>query len=224
MEKDSLGLIETLGLVGALEAADAGSKAANVTFRGYERGRAGLITVVFTGDVAAVRAAVAAGTAAARRVGNVVSVHVIARPDWQLHVTPNGSKPVEQRNPAPEIVSPAAGPEAILREPAKEQSAPATYGGVIEPSPEEIKTARAAVPNDSASAVAEVEGPVVSPSLEPAAQDRSDRTWIDAEPSGGNGHSPTVETVEAKGARTDPPAPPAHKKEKVRKTKTRKKV
>ena len=49
MERDSLGLIETSGLVAAIEAADAGSKAANVSFRGYERARAGLITVVFLG-------------------------------------------------------------------------------------------------------------------------------------------------------------------------------
>ena len=93
MEKESLGLIETLGLVAAIEAADAGSKAANVTLRGYERARAGLITVVFAGDVAAVRAAVSAAAAAAKRVGTVVSVHVIARPDSQLHVArANGSQ------------------------------------------------------------------------------------------------------------------------------------
>ena len=96
MEKDSLGLIEVLGLVGAIEAADAGSKAANVTFRGYQRGLAGLITVFFTGDVAAVRAAISAGVAAAKRVGQVVSMDVIARPDNQLHVTRNGTKPVPQ--------------------------------------------------------------------------------------------------------------------------------
>ena len=93
MEKESLGLIETLGLVAAIEAADAGSKAANVTLRGYERARAGLITVIFAGDVAAVRAAVSAAAAAAKRVGTVVSVHVIARPDSQLHVaSANGSR------------------------------------------------------------------------------------------------------------------------------------
>lgn len=97
MERDSLGLIETLGLVAAVEAADAGSKAANVTFRGYERARAGLITVVFRGDVAAVKAAVAAGAAAAKRVGTVISVHVIPRPDKQLHAfSGNGSRPLPE--------------------------------------------------------------------------------------------------------------------------------
>jgi len=109
MERDSLGLIETSGLVAAIEAADAGSKAANVTFRGYESARAGLITVVFLGDVAAVRAAVTAGSAAAKRVGTVVSVHVIARPDRQLHVVANGAKPVEKLVSSPRIE--AAAPE-----------------------------------------------------------------------------------------------------------------
>jgi microcompartment protein CcmL/EutN len=109
MEKESLGLIETLGLVSAIEAADAGSKAANVSFRGYERGRAGLITVVFVGDVAAVRAAVSAGAAAARQVGTVVSVHVIARPDSQLHVTRNGAGAAQQEvAPAPSDMVDAA--------------------------------------------------------------------------------------------------------------------
>jgi microcompartment protein CcmL/EutN len=103
MEKESLGLIETLGLVAAIEAADAGAKAANVVFRGYERARAGLITVVFAGDVAAVRAAVGAASAAAKRVGTVVSVHVIARPDAQLHVARmDGSKPMARTAPTPQ--------------------------------------------------------------------------------------------------------------------------
>jgi ethanolamine utilization protein EutM len=101
MQNDSLGLIETLGLVPAIEAADAGSKAANVVFRGYGRARAGLIIVVFAGDVAAVRAAVSAGSAAARRVGTVVSVHVIARPDRQVHVSSNGSRASQQGIDAP---------------------------------------------------------------------------------------------------------------------------
>jgi ethanolamine utilization protein EutM len=100
MEKESLGLIETVGFVPAIEAADAGSKAANVVFRGIERARAGLITVMFVGDVAAVRAAVTAGAAAARLVGKVVSVHVIARPDRQLHILRNGAKPAHRAVPA----------------------------------------------------------------------------------------------------------------------------
>jgi microcompartment protein CcmL/EutN len=82
--QDALGLIETRGLVGALEAADAGAKAANVRLLGTERADAGLVTVKFLGEVAAVRAAVDAGSAAARRVGQLVSSHVIPRPHDEL--------------------------------------------------------------------------------------------------------------------------------------------
>ena len=77
----ALGLIETRGLVGAIEAADAAAKAADVELIGRERADAGLMTVKFRGDVAAVRAAVDAGAAAAQRVGELGSVQVIPRPD-----------------------------------------------------------------------------------------------------------------------------------------------
>lgn len=77
----ALGLIETRGLVGAIEAADAATKAADVTLVGRERADAGLMTIKLIGDVAAVRAAVDAGAAAAQRVGELVSAHVIPRPD-----------------------------------------------------------------------------------------------------------------------------------------------
>ncbi|MGI8384647.1 BMC domain-containing protein [Robertmurraya sp. P23] len=78
--RDSLGMIETKGMVGAIEAADAMTKAANVTLVGYEKIGSGLITVMVRGDVGAVKAATDAGASAAERVGEVVSVHVIARP------------------------------------------------------------------------------------------------------------------------------------------------
>ncbi len=77
---EALRLVETRGLVGALEAADAGVKAANVRLLGTERADAGLVTVKFLGDVAAVKAAVDAAAAAAQRVGQHVAAHVIARP------------------------------------------------------------------------------------------------------------------------------------------------
>ena len=77
----ALGLIETRGLVGAIEAADAMTKAAEVELIGKERSGGGLITVKIKGDVAAVKAAVDAGAAAAQRVSELVSVHVIPRPD-----------------------------------------------------------------------------------------------------------------------------------------------
>lgn len=82
----SIGLIETRGLVGAIEAGDAGTKAAPVVFLGSEYADAGLVTITFQGSVAAVKAAVDAGAAAADRVGELVSVHVIARPSPELAV------------------------------------------------------------------------------------------------------------------------------------------
>ena len=89
----ALGLVETKGLVGAIEAADAGLKAANVRLLSSERADAGLVTVMFGGDVAAVRAAVDAGAAAAGRVGQLVSAHVIPRPHEQLAVIEGDNEP-----------------------------------------------------------------------------------------------------------------------------------
>lgn len=80
MAMESLGMIETKGLVGCIEAADAMSKAANVKLSGYEKIGSGLVTVIVRGDVGAVQAAVEAGAAAAASVGEVVSTHVIPRP------------------------------------------------------------------------------------------------------------------------------------------------
>ena len=77
---EALGMIETKGLVGAVEAADAMVKAANVVLQGREYIGAGFVTVTCRGDVGAVKAATDAGAAAARRVGELVSVHVIPRP------------------------------------------------------------------------------------------------------------------------------------------------
>ena len=76
----SIGLVETRGLVGSIEAADAMVKAANVSLMGEERIGGGYVTVIVKGDVGAVKAAVDAGAAAAKRVGELVSVHVIPRP------------------------------------------------------------------------------------------------------------------------------------------------
>jgi ethanolamine utilization protein EutM len=80
----ALGLIETRGLVGAIEAADAMVKAANVQLVGRERVDAALITVKIVGETAAVRSAVDAGSAAAKRVGELVSSHVIPRPSDEI--------------------------------------------------------------------------------------------------------------------------------------------
>jgi ethanolamine utilization protein EutM len=76
----ALGLVETRGLVGSIEAADAMVKAANVRLIGKEKIGGGYVTVMVRGDVGAVKAATDAGAAAAKRVGELVSVHVIPRP------------------------------------------------------------------------------------------------------------------------------------------------
>ena len=78
--KQALGMIETKGLVGSVEAADAMVKAANVRLIGKVLGGGGLVTVMVRGDVGAVKAAVDAGAAAASRVGELISTHVIPRP------------------------------------------------------------------------------------------------------------------------------------------------
>jgi microcompartment protein CcmL/EutN len=80
MTNEALGMIETKGLVAVIEAADAMVKSANVSLVGYEKIGSGLVTVMVRGDVGAVKAAVDAGAAAADKVGQVVSVHVIPRP------------------------------------------------------------------------------------------------------------------------------------------------
>jgi ethanolamine utilization protein EutM len=81
---DAIGLVETRGHVPAIEAADAMIKAANVDMVGYETVGGGMVTAIVRGDVSAVRAATDAGSAAAGRVGEVVSVHVIAKPSDTL--------------------------------------------------------------------------------------------------------------------------------------------
>jgi microcompartment protein CcmL/EutN len=90
MAQMALGLIETRGMVALVEAADAALKAANVSYRGWKQVGSGLVTVVLEGDVAAVKAAVDAGAASAAKVGEVVSVDVIARPHSDIgKILPN---------------------------------------------------------------------------------------------------------------------------------------
>ena len=88
----ALGMIETRGLIGSVEAADAMVKAANVTLVGKEEIGGGLVTVFVRGDVGAVKAATDAGAAAAQRVGELISVHVIPRPDGSVEsILPGGA-------------------------------------------------------------------------------------------------------------------------------------
>jgi ethanolamine utilization protein EutM len=84
MPMEALGMVETKGLIGSIEAADAMVKAANVILVGKEYIGAGYVTVLVRGDVGAVKAATDAGAAAARRVGELVSVHVIPRPHTEV--------------------------------------------------------------------------------------------------------------------------------------------
>jgi ethanolamine utilization protein EutM len=85
-------MIETRGLVALIEATDAMLKTANVTMLGYDKAGSGLVTTYINGDVAAVKAALDAGAEAAGRIGEVVSVHVIARPHEELSAVVPGVK------------------------------------------------------------------------------------------------------------------------------------
>ena len=88
---EALGMLETKGLVGAIEAADAMTKSANVTLMGYEKIGSGLVTVMVRGDVGAVKAAVDAGACAAEKVGEIVAQHVIPRPHTDVEkILPKG--------------------------------------------------------------------------------------------------------------------------------------
>jgi ethanolamine utilization protein EutM len=110
---DSLGLIETFGIVPAIVAADAASKAAMVSLLGYEMARGGLVTIKVVGDVSAVKAAVSAGAAAAEKVGKVISAHVIPRPDRQLRIHPSDPEgPEKTKETAPPSPPPPKEPES----------------------------------------------------------------------------------------------------------------
>jgi ethanolamine utilization protein EutM len=106
--QQALGMIETRGLVAAIEAADAMVKAAKVKLLGLQRAKAGLITVMVAGDVGAVKAATDAGAAACERVGSMISAHVIPRPHGDIDaVIPQppdeaaGNAPPEKKKTGP---------------------------------------------------------------------------------------------------------------------------
>ena len=99
---EALGMVECMGLVAMIEAADAMVKSANVKLVGYERIDAGLVTAIVRGEVGAVKAAVEAGAAAGRRVGTVVAVHVIPRPHEEVA---NGIPVIETGEPTRKKIS-----------------------------------------------------------------------------------------------------------------------
>lgn len=93
MAQAALGMVETRGLVALIEATDAMLKAANVEMVGWDKVGSGLVTSFVTGDVAAVKAAIDAGAAAAGKVGEVVGIHIIPRPHDELDaITPSPKK------------------------------------------------------------------------------------------------------------------------------------
>jgi len=107
MADRALGMVETRGLIASIEAADAMVKAANVKLLGKERADAGLITILIAGETAAVKSAVDAGAAAAQRVGELVSTHIIPRPDDQIGILVSTNSAVKttrtEPKPVPEI-------------------------------------------------------------------------------------------------------------------------
>jgi len=142
MTSQALGLIETVGLPPAIEAADAAVKSANVSLLGYEKTRGGgLVTVKLRGDVGAIKAAVEAGGAAASRVGRVYSMHVIARPhsDTEILIAlidrgvrrEREAPPEAGTTPSPPVAPPEAPPASeppstpsVQAEPKGEDQAP----------------------------------------------------------------------------------------------------
>ena len=138
----ALGMIETKGLVAAVEAADAMVKAANVSLQCKEHVGGGLVTVMVRGDVGAVKAAVDAGAAAAERVGTLISVHVIPRPHAELEEI-LGELPPPDAKPAPEPPvqpEPEPEPEPVEQEPAgpEAEEAPAQPEAPIPEGTEEL--------------------------------------------------------------------------------------
>ena len=134
----ALGMIETRGLVAAIEAADAMVKAANVSLTNKEHVGGGLVTVMVRGDVGAVKAATDAGAAAAERVGELISVHVIPRPHEEVEFIVRPEEPLGPKDdpepPAPSDPTPAAGEPAPEIEPTEDKAVDDTIPE--EPAPE----------------------------------------------------------------------------------------
>jgi len=97
MADRALGMVETRGLVASIEAADAMVKAANVQLLGKQKVQGGLVTILVTGETAAVKSAVDAGAAAAQRLGEIISTHIIPRPDDQIDELIGEVKIVERK-------------------------------------------------------------------------------------------------------------------------------
>jgi len=105
MADRALGMVETRGLVASIEAADAMVKAANVQLLSKEKITAGLVTILIVGETAAVKSAVDAGAAAAQRVGELVSTHIIPRPDDQIDDIISGKPPIKRKQVKPKTLT-----------------------------------------------------------------------------------------------------------------------
>jgi microcompartment protein CcmL/EutN len=118
MSDRALGMIETRGLIASIEAADAMVKAARVQLVGKEKIQGGLVTILIVGETAAVKSAVDAGAAAAKRVGELVSTHIIPRPDDQIDDMIGEVKPVERKQHKEEVeeLIPEKKPERVVKQ------------------------------------------------------------------------------------------------------------
>ena len=136
--QDAIGMIETIGLIAAVEGLDAALKSANVHLLGAKKVGGGIVTVILTGDVAAVRAAVEDGAAAAERVGKLRTKHVIARlhPEVSQKVILAPDKKEMKKDAAPAFSQTAAGgaAQAVSQEPPQKQA------GAISPQQENFQT------------------------------------------------------------------------------------
>jgi len=117
MADRALGMIETRGLIASIEAADAMVKAANVQLIGKEKVQGGLVTILVVGETAAVKSAVDAGAAAAQRVGELVSTHIIPRPDEQIDEMIKGVTTIERKpRKQEEEIIPQKKPERVVKQ------------------------------------------------------------------------------------------------------------
>jgi len=118
MADRALGMIETRGLIASIEAADAMVKAARVQLVGKEKIQGGLVTILIVGETAAVKSAVDAGAAAAKRVGELVSTHIIPRPDDQIDDMIGEVKQVERKQHKEEVeeLIPEKKPERVVKQ------------------------------------------------------------------------------------------------------------
>ena len=133
----ALGMIETRGLVVAIEAADAMVKAANVSLQCKEHVGGGLVTVMVRGDVGAVKAATDAGAAAAERVGELISVHVIPRPHGEVEEILGELPPPDAApQPEPPVEEPQPEPEPEPEQPPQPIAPPEPPAAVVPPEPE----------------------------------------------------------------------------------------